>query len=143
LLSGQHLSFRNLTSFFKCYVGLQGIDEEEEDADNQFWTQDFFAEPKGDSDYETESAHSGDEGDSDFSKAESSDDDGGSEEEKLKRILKPKKSRENPPGWKQAAQRRANLKRALRNKQPLKSAQTDHTADASDGPSTSAGVGHA
>jgi hypothetical protein len=121
---------------------MQDIDDEEEEADNQFWTQDFFAEGKGDSDYETESVNTGDEGDSDFSKSESSDEDAGSEEEKLMRILKPKKCKDKPPGWKQAAQRRANFRRAMRSKRPPKSAvPRDRTGDDSDGPSSRAGAG--
>jgi hypothetical protein len=97
---------------------LQAVNDEEEDADNEFWTQDFFAEGNEDNDYETESEDP-DLVDSDFDKAVSDDDDDDEDgnEVKLKRMLKVRKPKDRPPGWKQAAQRRANLLRARRAKE--------------------------
>jgi YL1 nuclear protein len=124
VLSHIHSWYSTAPSMFISAV--QEIDAEEDEADNQFWKQDFFAESKQDEDYSTESEEV-DEADSDFSKSESDDDeDEEANEKKLKSILKVKKAKDRPPGWKQAAQRRANMLRAKREK--AKSA-----ADADDG----------
>lgn len=117
---------------------VQKVDEEEEDADNEFWQQDFFADGDADEDYSTESSDT-DRADSDFDRAESSDDgEGDGNEERLRAVLKTKKAKDKPPGWKQAAQRRANLLRVKRLRD--QSVKADAAPEASEGPSTSAGV---
>ena len=111
---------------------MQEVDKEEENADDEFWKQDFFAEEQEDNDYSTESEDA-DVADSDFDEAEPADNDGDEEgEQKLRKMLKVKKPKDRPPGWKQAAQRRANMMRAKR-------AREKEAADEDDeGPSTSA-----
>lgn len=115
---------------------MQTVDDEEQQADEDFWTQDFFAEKANeDTDYSTESEDA-DVADSDFDKTESEDDeDGEANEAKAKRTLTVKKPKEKPPGWKQAAQRRANLMRALRAKEKEAGGATADDSDEA-GPST-------
>eukprot|EP00882_Tetradesmus_deserticola_P004499 GHRQ01004745.1.p1 GENE.GHRQ01004745.1~~GHRQ01004745.1.p1 ORF type:complete len:296 (+),score=128.28 GHRQ01004745.1:183-1070(+) len=69
------------------------IEAEEENADNEFWQQEFFAEDEGDADYASEKEEE-DVPDSDFFKSESEDDD--DEEAELRK--EPRKKTLRPPG---------------------------------------------
>ncbi|GFR48949.1 hypothetical protein Agub_g10963 [Astrephomene gubernaculifera] len=70
------------------------VDEEEEQADAQFWNQEFFKEEAVDDDYKTES-ESEDEVDSDFDQKEDDDDD-----EEVEVRDEPRKKALKPPGYK-------------------------------------------
>ena len=125
--------------------------DEDEEADNEFWNQDFFAEGEQEEDYSAES-ESADEVDSDFDHSVSEDDEDEAEnEEKTKRAAQVKRPKAKPPGWKQAAQRRANQLRQQRQRGKQQQ-QQQNRANAGDGaaaeaqadkagPSTSAAAG--
>ena len=93
-------------------MALQAIADEDDDADNSFWAQDFFAEEQRDDSYEESSAGE-DVVDSDFDKAESSDSEQDGED-KLKKVKRTVGKREHLPGYKQAAQRAARKAAAVR-----------------------------
>lgn len=90
---------------------VQDVDEEEQQADSQFWNQGFFEEEKADDDYSTESEDE-DLADSDFDKPESADEAADGDEAGANERFRPKAAAKKPPGWKQAAQRRAQQRRA-------------------------------
>ncbi|GIL52963.1 hypothetical protein Vafri_8698 [Volvox africanus] len=73
----------------------QAVDDEEDQADNAFWNQEFFKEEAVDDDYKTESEPE-DEVDTDFDDNEEDDDD----EEILVKDDEPRKKALKPPGYK-------------------------------------------
>ena len=108
---------------------VQTIADEEEDADNDFWKQDFFAEEGVDGEYSADS-DSEDSGDSDFSDPEEEDKDDDGTEEALRSVLKLKKSKEKPPGHKQAALRKAAQARAKKQREAKAAGETEQPAPA-------------
>ncbi|GLC33566.1 hypothetical protein PLESTB_000088900 [Pleodorina starrii] len=73
----------------------QAVDDEEDDADNAFWNQEFFKEEAVDDDYKTESEPE-DQIDSDFDVDEGDDDD----DEVVVKDDEPRKKALKPPGYK-------------------------------------------
>ena len=75
---------------------------DDDDADEEFWNQDFFAEEERDDRYETESEPE-DRCDGDCMDSEEEDDDEGEEEEARASAMEPKKKVLKPPGYKKKA----------------------------------------
>lgn len=107
---------------------VQKVAEEEEDADNDFWRQDFFAEENADTDYSAESDDK-DSVDEDFDDAESEGNDDNTEEA-IRSVLKLKKPKQLPPGYRQAALRKAAQQRAKRQRDQAGQQGDDGTAPA-------------
>lgn len=115
-------------------IHMQKVAEEEEDADNQFWRQDFFAEENADTDYSAESDDK-DSVDEDFDDAESEDKEDDNTEEAIRSVLKLKKPKQLPPGYRQAALRKAAQQRAKRQREQVKQG-ADDTSTPPAGPSS-------
>eukprot|EP00892_Ulva_mutabilis_P001497 jgi/Ulvmu1/11348/UM075_0008.1 len=110
------------------------VAEEQEEADNDFWCQEFFAEENADTDYSAESDDK-DSVDEDFDDAESEDEEDDNTEEAIRSVLKLKKSKQLPPGYRQAALRKAAQQRAKRQRDQAKQGPEEPSAPV-DGPSS-------